>query len=197
MVPASAASAVEIEALAFARRLIASMAVGGTPWSPASPFSKHASAAFVRDFLRRGAMNFATTRLDIIAMARSGEPESAHVLRELILETKSRRQELPVELEAYAMELIHGGTVGHQEAGPKRKDKMLRNLMVAFVAAAVIDRFGLDLAGRSSRRRSASQITAEALAAEVRINMSAKRVEDVCRDFWAAAPFAPGWASTL
>lgn len=76
LVPTTPASALEIEALAFARRLIASMAVGGTPWSPASPFSAEASAAFVRDFLRRGAMNFATTRLDLIAMARSGEPES-------------------------------------------------------------------------------------------------------------------------
>lgn len=119
------------------------------------------------------------------------------MLRQIIIEARNRRQELPVELAAYEMEVLHGGTVGHQEAGPKRKDKMLRNMMVAFVAAAVIDRFGLDLAGRSSRRRSASQIVAEALAAEVRINMSAKRVEDVCRDFWAAAPFAPGWASTL
>jgi hypothetical protein len=188
------ASALEIEALAYARRLIASMAAGGSPWSLASPFSAEASGAFIRDWLRRGAMSFATTRLQIIALARSGEPESARVLREIILEAKSRGATLPVELEAYAMELVHGGVMGHQAAGPKGKNKLLRNIMITLVVAGVVDRFGFDPTGRSPRRRSASSIVAEALG-EVGINMSAKRVEIIWRDYWAAAPTKPGWTS--
>ena len=193
MVPASAASAVEIEALAFARRLIASMAVGGTPWSPASPFSAEASAAFMRSWLRAGAMLSAVNRMHLVALARTGEPESARVLRELILEAKSRRQELPTEVEAYAMELVSG--IAEQQApGPKGKNKFLRNMLIALCVGAVVDRFRLPATGRSARWRSACSIVAEALG-EVGINMSPKRVERVWEDYWAAAPTQPGWTA--
>lgn len=181
------ASPVEIEALAFARRLIASMATDGTPWSPASPFSAEASTAFVRHWLRLGAMSFVTTRLDLIALARSGEVESARVLREVILEAKSRRQELPVELEAYAMELVQGGTTGDQASGPKRKSKLLRNIMIALTVRAVVDRFGLAPTGRSPHRRSACAIVAEALG-EVNINMGPKAITAVWQAYGEAMP---------
>jgi hypothetical protein len=186
----------EAEALAFARQEIAHWDASGTPWSPASPLSEEASRAFVRSQMLHAALLSTFTRMRIVLLAREGDEDARMVLRDLILEMRSRRQELPVDLENYSMEVLHGG-MGHQRPGPKRKNKMLRNICIAMTVAAVVDRFpGLDPTGNSRHRRSACAIVAEALT-EAGRGMGQKAVEEVWRSYGAAMPTAPGWASAV
>jgi hypothetical protein len=190
-------STAEAEALAFAREQIAGWSAGSIPWSPASPFTEEASPAFVRDFLRMGARSgSAMMRMEVIKLARHGDPDAKAVLCETIIEMKTRREELPTDLENYNMELLHGG-MGHQPPGPKRKNKLLRDIFIALTVAAVRDRFpSLDPTGRSARRRSICWIVAEALAAEGR-GMGVKAVETIWATYGPAMPTEPGWTSTF
>jgi hypothetical protein len=191
------ATLIEAEALALARQEIAHWNGGGsTPWSTAPGLSAEASRAFAREQMRMAARTSTYTRMLIIAMAREGDEDAGLVLRDLILEMRARRQELPVDLENYNMEVLHGA-MGHQPPGPKRKNKMLRNISIAMTIAAVVDRFpGLDPTGNSRHRRSACAIVAEALT-EAGRGMGQKAVEEVWRSYGAAMPTAPGWASAV
>jgi hypothetical protein len=157
-------SPIEAEALTFARQEIAHWHASGTRWSPASPLSEEASRAFVRSQMRHAAQLSAYTRMQVILLAREGDEDARAVLRDLILESRARRQELPTDLENYEMELVHGG-MGHQPPGPKRKNKMLRNITIAATVAAVADRYGLTPTASSPHRQSACAIVAEALTA--------------------------------
>ena len=96
----------EAEALAFVRREIAHWHASGTPWSPASPLSEEASRAFVRGQMRHAALLSTYTRMLVVLLAREGDEDARLVLRDLILEMRSRRQELPVDLENYSMEVF-------------------------------------------------------------------------------------------
>lgn len=182
----------EAEALAFARQEIAHWHASGTPWSPASPLSEEASRAFVREHMRMAALLSTFTRMQVIAMARLGDEDARLVLRDLILETRARRQQMPVDLENYEMELVHG-EMGHQPPGPKQKNKILRNTYICVTVAAVVDRFGLAPTGRSPHRRSACVIVAEALG-EVGINMAPKRVEAIWQKHCGSMPTVSGWS---
>ena len=108
---------------------------------------------------------------------------------------RSCRQELPFDLENYSMEVLHGG-MGHQPPGPKRKNKILRNICIAITVAAVVDRFGLTPTASSPYRRSACAIVAEALAALLR-GMGVKAVEKIWQAYGNAMPTVPGWRSAL
>jgi hypothetical protein len=72
---------------------------------------------------------------------------------------------------------------------------VLRDLYVAMVVAAVIDRFGLKATGRSPRHRSACAVVAEALG-DVHIERGEKSVEKIWERYGRAMPTVPGWAST-
>ena len=133
--------------------------------------------------------------MQLIVLARSGDADAVDVLKNIIIETKSRREELPVELENYNMKLLHGG-MGHRPPGAKKKNKLLRNICVATIVAAVVDRFGLAPTGRSPHRRSACSIVAEALA-EARLSLGDKAIESIWKAHGRAMPTVPGWTSVF
>jgi hypothetical protein len=149
-------------------------------------------AAFVREALFRQAVLLSVeSRMLIILLARSGDADAMAVLRELILEMKSRRLPLPLELENYNMELVHGA-MGHKPPGPQKRNKVLRDICITMIVGEVIEQFRLELSGRSARRRSACSIVAEALG-EVGINMGPKAVEKICERYSCLMPTRPGW----
>ena len=75
--------------------------------------------------------------------------------------------QLPTEFEAFDMGM-EGRADPSAAAGPKFSDRMSRDWMIALGVALLVDRFGLlptrktNARGRSSARRSASSIIAEA-----------------------------------
>jgi hypothetical protein len=127
-------------------------------------------------------------------MARAGDDDAADVLKTLIVEAKSRRAELPTELEAYNMELLGDDSWRSRRSrdGPKKKNKLTRDMLIALAVAAVVDRFGLPPTGRSIHRRSAASIVAEALA-EIGLRLGFKAVEHIWRKYHDAMPTVPGW----
>jgi len=191
-------TAVEAEALTFAREWVVRFQEAGNPWSEHSPFAAKAGRAVVWHLMRHAALLHPINRLQIIAMARAGDTDAGSVLRQLMIEMHSRGEPLPTELAAYNMDLLHGGL--HQLPGPKRKDKTLRDLCIAMTVAAVVDRFGLNPTrntasrGKPSARRSACAIVADALGS-VHINMGEKAVETIWNRLAGAMPTVRGWAS--
>jgi hypothetical protein len=189
---------VEDEAMAFARQEFAQFRDGTNPWSEHSPLSGGAGRALTRYFMRQGALLHPINRLRIIAMARAGDVDAVTVLKTLIIEAQSRGEALPAELATFNMEILHGGL--HQPPGPKRKDKILRDLCIALTVAAVCDRFGLSPTrntasrGRPSARRSACSIVAEALDV-AHMQLGEKAVEAIWARLGNAMPTVPGWAS--
>jgi len=192
------ATAAEAEALTFAREWLVRAQEAGNPWSAHSPFAPEAGRAVTRHLMRCSALLHPINRLQIIAMARASDADADAVLRQLMIEMQSRAEPLPTELAAYNMELLHGGL--HPPPGPKRKDKILRDLCIAMTVAAVVDRFGFYTTrntasrGRPSARRSACAIVAEALGS-VEISMGEKAVEAIWFRLANAMPTVPGWAS--
>ena len=187
---------IEAAALTFARAEIAHWhASGATPWSTAPGLSAEAGRAFAREQMRMAARTSTYTRMLVIAFARSGDADAKAVLRDLILETRVRHERLPLDLENYALEIVHGA-MGHQPTGPKTKDKMLRNILICATVAGIVDRFDLKATGRSPHRRSACSIVAEALT-EAGRGMGAKAVEDIWKAYGNAMPTAPGWRAAI
>jgi hypothetical protein len=65
--------AIEAEALAFAREMIAGFARGDNPWSADPAMSANASTALFHHIVQL-ALQFTQTRMDIIAAAKAGMP---------------------------------------------------------------------------------------------------------------------------
>jgi hypothetical protein len=198
--PDAMVARVEADALKYAVRRIREFHLGGTPWGPESPLDEAGSRAYVRAYLKAGARISAVNRTRLVEAARVGEEDCDIVARELILEAKSQRQALPVELEAYNMKLVLGDAEQppHQ-SGPLRKNKFARNMVICLVVSAVAGRFGLSPNGRENRRwRSASWIVAEALRIGAGICMGEKGVEKVWAVWGHATPRpGPEWADLL
>jgi hypothetical protein len=184
------ATTIETEALDFARNWLGRHS--GNPWSEHPNLSADAGRAFWRHMLWQG-VRHPVSRLQVIAMARAGDVDADAVLRTLMIEMQSRGETLPTELAAFNMEILHGGL--HQPPGPKRKEKILRDLSIALAVAAVCDRFDLSPTrntasrGKLSARRSACAIVADAL------NMGEKAVEAIWTRLAGAMPTVPGWGS--
>ncbi len=198
--PASAVAVIiEEEALAYAQEMLNRYHGGGNPWSPASPLTAEAGRATMRHLYRQAALLHPITRMNVIVAARNGDTAARDVLNTLIIEMKSDRRALPTELENYTMEVLAGGL--HQPPGPRRKDKLLRDLVIALVVAAVCDRYQLAPTrntasrGRPAARRSACSIVAEALGG-VRVPLGEKAVEAVWARLGIAMPTVRGWASS-
>jgi hypothetical protein len=187
------ATLVESEALAFARKFVIGLHRTGGPWSGHSPFSDIESRAFVRQIFRQ-MLPFASLRLQLTALARAGDPDARDVLHTLMIEAKSRGEDLPIELEGYNMEVLAGGTRHRSPDGPKRKNKFTRHMFIALTVAAVVDRFGLPPTGRSPHRRSACSIVAEALR-EIGMQLGSAAVEKIWNKYRGGMPTAPGWAT--
>jgi hypothetical protein len=175
----------EADALTFARCFVAK-------WHHAGTATADESQAFLQDFLRMGMSLSAVARMDVIALARSGDAGAKTVLRERIIEMQSRDQALPVELQNYNMEVLHGG-MGHAQRGPKKARKFLRNIHIALTVAALQDRFGLDPLGHARHRRSACDIVAEAVR-EAGISMGIKSVEAIWKLYRGGMPTVPSWS---
>jgi hypothetical protein len=189
------ATLVETEALAFARSFITEFHRGGGPWSGHSPFSNIESRAFIRRTFQQ-MMWFASSRLQLIALARAGDTDADAVLRTAIIEARSRRTELPTELENYDMEVLANQIGGESPHVVRKKKKLTRHMFIALTVAAVIDRFGLDPTGRSPRRRSASSIVAAALE-EIGQKVGYKTVEKIWGKYQGCMPTKPGWTVAL
>jgi hypothetical protein len=160
----------------------------GNPWSDHPCSSAEAGRAFWQHVLWH-----AVYRLRIIAMARAGDTDADQVLRTLIIEMQSRGETLPTELTNFTMEVLHGGL--HQPPGPKRKDRILRDVTIAMAVAAVVDQFGLAPYRSSYRRPASTQLSACAVVAAAQ-NKSEKAVETIWRRFGGAMPTVPGWAAS-
>jgi hypothetical protein len=196
------ATMVETEALQFAREWIVRFRDGTNPWSNDSALTADAGRAVTRHLMRQSALLHPINRLQLIAMARAGDTDARDVLRTVMIEIQSRGEPMPTELVNYNMELLHGGL--HQPPGPKRKDKLLRDLCIAMTVAAVHDRFGLSPTrntasrGRPSARPSACSVVAEALAlAHMGLGKrSEKAVEAIWSRLGRTLPTVSGWASS-
>jgi hypothetical protein len=91
------------------------------------------------------------------------------------------------------MEVLHGGL--HQPPGPKRKDRILRDVTTAMAVAAVVDQFGLSPYRASYRKPASTRISACAVVAAAQ-NKSEKAVETIWGRFGGAMPTVPGWATS-
>src|SRR5262249_17746151 len=156
-----------------------------------SPLSHAAGHAFMRRMLRAMATFSIETRMDVIAMARDGIEEAKDVLRNLLLELRSRRMEVPLELEAYEMEILHG-EMGHRHRsqGEKEAKRKSRDIIIIITVEGIRKVFRINPTGRSPRWRSGCDICAEALGV-VGISMSAKNVERVWSKYGRNAAWLP------
>jgi len=156
-------------------------------WLRTSPLMAEAGGHLAHYLLRQGALLDPFTRLKLIAAARDGNVDAQQALSSIIIECHGRGIELSPDLITYEME-VHAGLVRpYSQPGPRRKDKMLRNQIVALGVELLIDRFGLlptykeaKSRGRPSGRRPASAIVAAAYTAVMahQGGLSAKRVEE-------------------
>jgi hypothetical protein len=186
---------VQTEARTFAGSWIAKFNAGPNQWSAGSLLSPDASQGFVRDMLRRIAcLGDPRMRMQVIASARAGDPDAIEVLRAQLLEYKSQGIGLPTELAAYDMDVTAGNVRPQPGSGPKKKNKLVRNICICMTVAAVTDRFGIDPTGRSPHRKSACEIVGEALA-DARMSLGRKAVEKIWETYGHAMPTVPGWAS--
>jgi hypothetical protein len=182
------------EALAYARRLIERG--HRTDEFGSSVFDPARSREFVRSVISV-MMLTAEGRLSLIELARIGEEDAQIILKTAILEFKSRGERLPTELEAYNMELVAGRVplpVGVD--GPDRRDRLLRDISISTTVAAVCDRFGLKMFGRSARTRSGCSVVGEALGV-IGKRMSTATVETICKRYRQGMPTVPGWSFRL
>jgi hypothetical protein len=179
------ARSIEAEAVDFARDWLRRHS--GNPWSDHPNRTADASRAFWRQLLWRAARQHPVYRLQIIAMARAGDADADEAIRTLIIEMQSRGDPMPAELVAFTMEVLHGGL--HQPPGPKRKDRILRDVNLAMAVAAVIDQYGL-----SPYRRAASRRTSACAVVAAADNRGEKAVESIWRRYGGAMPTIPGWS---
>jgi hypothetical protein len=187
--------AIEAEALAFAREMIAGFARGDNPWSADPAMSANASTALFHHIVQL-ALQFTQTRMDIIAAAKAGDADAIEVLRALLLESKAIRADMPSDLIEYDMHITRHGERRSSRPGPKKKSYLLRDLCITQTVAAVIDRYRLDPTGRSPRRKSACAIVVEALRLEAGLNMDYDAVRKIWERYGHTMPTVAGWASS-
>lgn len=193
--PATYASAVEAEALMLAREMIAGFG-RGNPWSNDPALSAEAGQAVfgeIKQLAKQITVQLASqsvsARMRVIDAAKAGDPDAIAVLEALLLECKSKRLEMaewPTELIAYDMWLTSppDGRRPRQRGrpGPKKVNYLSRDLHIAYVVWAVIDRFGrhgITATGRSARKLSACAIVAIALRQEAKLNIEYDEVKKI------------------
>jgi hypothetical protein len=183
------------EELIYARRWVAYFRETGTPWSDESALTPDASRAVLRHLLHNAAEMHPMHRLDIIARARAGDRDADNVLRAMILEADKQNQPLPSELFAYRMEIVNSNR-NPQPPARKKKNNMLRNIVITLTVGALCDHFGLQpTGGHSARQRSACSFVAEALG-EASIQMGDKAIEAVWAEWRGMLPVVPGWSAS-
>jgi hypothetical protein len=194
--PATYGQAIKPAALRFAQRWFERLNTSGNPWSDAPAMSAATSHAWFADVIRNMLLaNTVLYRMWVVAMAKAGVDEAASALRHLVLELRSKRCELPVELEAYEMEVrVRGDDHWPKKPGPSRVDNVMRDLHTAMAVAAVADRFGLTPTQQSVYSVSACAVVAEAMFGATSGGRAYKTVEKIWRRYGAAVPTVPGWS---
>jgi hypothetical protein len=195
---------VEAEALAIAVqwfRYWREWRDAGDPLTEHSPLTADAGRAWARHILRIGAAGPVSSRLQLVAYARQGDPDAQAVVLQCILELQSRGEPLPTEFAAYNMDLAAGLLRSQQKSGPKKKDRMTRDWFVALAVALLLDRFGPAglMPTRNSRQRGrpSPRRSACALAAEGYGSMTEKAVEKIWTRLRGGMPTVPGWSSMV
>jgi hypothetical protein len=202
---------IEAEALAVAVRWFRVWrewrGADGDPLTEHSPLTAESGRALVRVMLRIGAVGSVQNRLQLVAMARAGEPDAHEVVLQCILELQSRGEPFPTEFAAYNMDFAAGLLHPHQSPGPKRKDRIMRDQFIALAVGLLMDRFGpaglrptrnsdqsshYRKSGQSSARRSACALVAEAYGW-----MTEKNVERIWERRKGSMPTVPGWSGDL
>jgi hypothetical protein len=184
------ATLVEADAVQFARDFIRLLHHSGD-----SPFSSEAVSNLVQPILT-GMLHSADGRFGVIDLARAGDPDAIAILKDLALELRSRHAMVPDELDNWISEQLRNPTKPKREGGPKRITKLPRDIGVAVVVAALVDRFGLKPTGRSPHRRSACAVVADALS-EIGQAIGYKAVETIWQRYGRAMPTQPGWSRGL
>ena len=198
--PATWQEAQEAEACRFAREKIAHFKEGN-PFSEHSALSDDASRAFFRNVLKIG-LSTAINRMQIVAAAKAGDPDSVDILRHVLIEAKSRRTELPTEIAEYDIWLtVHGEQRRRRSI---KRDYVMRDICIALVVAGVVDKFKIPPTGSSARHRSACAIVGEALleadvtkgCKTVHLRRSYETVKKVWGRYQHVMPTIAGWASS-
>ena len=187
------------EAYAFARRMLQGFRDTSSPWSSESALSPQAGRGFFRDILARSVRSaYVNLRLQVLAAARAGDDDAIFVVNHFINDMKSLGVQLPTEFAAYSMDVVAGLV---RPRGPRPKESLARNIVIANTVAALIDRFGIPYSrkrkgrdGRPSARRSGSAIVAAA-ARDVtggQLDLGEKRVERVYETMRGGMPNSAG-----
>ena len=175
-----------------------------SPWSSESALTNAASIGFWRETLRRSVHFSLTNRLQVLAIARGGDVDAIEVVNELINELTSAREPLPTELAALSMDMHAALIQPRAPRGPLRKHRFVRNMMIAWAVAAVMDKYGLPHSrrrksrsgsGRPSTWRSASAIVADALRKVTKgeIDLGEAAVERIYESMAGGMPTRSGW----
>jgi hypothetical protein len=207
--PKPTTKGVEAEAFEFACRWLEGFRDSDSPWGSASLLDPAAGDDFWRDRLRRIVRwPSVTIRLQVLAAARGGDAIAIEVVNEFINQMRSLGVMLPIEFEAFSMDVHAGLIVPQTPRGPLRRRRFVRNMMIATTVAAVMDKFGLSHTrrrksrsgtGRPSPRRSASAIVADALrtVTEGAIDLGEAAIERIYENMSGAMPVRPGWATAI
>jgi hypothetical protein len=179
----------QTDALAYARDVMTRLHRGD------SSFEAQESSAFMRSLVRLGLLT-GGGRMHLVECALAGDEEADAVLREFIIEKKSLRIELPVELAAYDMRITAGMVPTSGTGGPERKNKLLRNIAICMVIAQLIDRFGLKATGRSPLQRSACSIVGQVLG-EIGMALGYEAVATIWRTYGRHLHLRPGWVAAM
>jgi len=158
------ASLIEAEAIAFARAEL--------EWARNTPidmggldvrfFEADDARRFVRQIVKQYALNRPGNMMKIADFARAGWDIADEALRDLILDFVQRGEPLPTYLAAYNMEVVRGGF--RRRSGPKKADRLFRDIALMMVVENVGRRFGLrPTRNRASKRPSACSIVAQAM----------------------------------
>jgi len=142
-----------------------------------SPWSQHDNRRLVIELMKNLAISRPGAMLYVIDRARAGWDIADEALRQLIIDYIERGQPMPISFAAYTETLVHSPR--RELRGKKKSDYVLRDLAISSLVWNLCDTFNLKPTGRSTRRRSACSIVAQALGEEAHINMSAKRVEAI------------------
>ena len=152
LTPRLPALRVATESLILARAMIRQFQGSGSPWGPTTDvLSAQSGSEFFQTWFKP-MLATAAGRMDLVALARAGSVEAHAVLEVVILEGQSRRAELPVELQSYAMDL----TRGYRPSGPageRRSKRFTRDMFIALIVAALRDRFALKPTGKAKERQ--------------------------------------------
>jgi hypothetical protein len=139
--------------------------------------------ALLRQFLKHWAMADGCQMVRIIHEARNGCAHSREAMRELIVELRNRRQELPLALDAFCQELVlelHPPLHPIRSRGRAVEDQFLQDIAIVLLVLNLILRFpSLKPTGRSARRPSASRIAAAAFSQAKIRSLEPKTVEGI------------------